>query len=324
MLNVSLRRLSILLAMTASGLIPSSASADLPGIVLEQPGTRRALIFCGHPGDDAHRQLYADTVDQLTQAMNRHAGFDKRAMTVLFGSDVMLSDGRAAPGSASAACTRETMEQAVKSLRKKLKPQDSLWVILIGHSYFDARHSWFNVPGKDIHEEDFAEMFRDIACRELVFWVTLPASGFYTKPLAERGRVVISATEPDRETNETTFPHVLADVLAVPPTEPDADGDGQVSVFDVYVHTVRTVAQRYQDDNALSTEHAQLEDNGDGRGSEAHLDYLPEELGGRLEDGKPARQRADNSDGSRAARLIVPLPANAVHATEPPAEEPED
>jgi hypothetical protein len=154
-----------------------------------------------------------------------------------------------------------------------------------------------------------------------VFWITTPASGFFIKPLAAPGRVIISATEADREINETTFPHVMADVLSTPPPDGfDADEDGRRTLFDLYIAISRTLAQRYADDMQLSTEHALLEDNGDGRGSELQIDYLTEELGGRAQEGVRPPARLENADGHRAAATELPdLPP--VEPAAAPAEE---
>ena len=200
-------------------------------------GTRRLLILCGHPGDEEHRVLYSDTVDRLREALTTRFGFDAEAANVYFGTQEMLTDGGPAPRDVGGACTRENLASAAEELGNSLQAEDALWVIVVGHGYFDGLHSHFNLSGPDVDQEGFAGMFEGLACRELVFWITIPASGFYIRPLAEDGRVVITATEVDRETNETIFPHMLADVLAEPPPkdELDVDGDGALSLFDLYI-----------------------------------------------------------------------------------------
>jgi hypothetical protein len=47
----------------------------------------------------------------------------------------------------------------------------------------------------------------------------------------------------------------------------------------------RRVLQAYAEATSIPTEHAQLDDNNDGRGTEVQLDYLEEELGGRARPG---------------------------------------
>jgi len=73
----------------------------------------------------------------------------------------------------------------------------------------------------------------------------------------------------------------------------------------------RDVAQRYLDDMLISTEHALLDDNGDGRGTELHIDYLTPEQGGRAERDKRRPKVRPNRDGRVSANLALDVNANA-------------
>ncbi len=162
-------------------------------------------------------------------------------MQLLFGdepidTDIIKSAGRA---------TREELEKNVAALRTKLQPNDALWVIVVGHSHYDGKHSWLNLPEPDIQQTDFAKLFADLTAREQVFFITTPTSGYYIKPLSAKGRIVISATETDWEANETEFSHELARVLTAPPEakEFDIDEDGTISLFDLYRRVQRIKGQ---------------------------------------------------------------------------------
>ena len=139
---------------------------------------------------------------------------------------------------------------------------------------------------------------------EQVFFITTSASGFFLKPMAAAGRIVITATEADQEVNETLFPLALADVLATPPEGIDRDKDGKISVFELYLAVVADVMKRYVDDENLPTEHAKLDDNGDGHGSELQESYLPPELGGRA--GQKAEPKiGPKDDGALASKTYT-------------------
>jgi hypothetical protein len=182
----------------------------------------------------------------------------------------------------------------------------------MGHSYYDGRQSWLNLSGPDMHQAEFAKLFNGLVCREQVFFITTPASGFYIKPLSAKGRVVISATEDGWETNETEFPHELARVLTTPPATKDfdIDGNGSVSVFDLYITVARNLAESYAGSQQLSTEHSHLDDNGDGRGTEVQIDYLTVEQGGRARPrDKAAKTPGLNLEGHYSASVRLPFPA---------------
>src|SRR5262249_572604 len=158
--------------------------------------------------------------------------------------------------------------------------EDTFWVIVMGHAHYDGRHSHLNIPGPDLDERAFAKLFSGLKSREQVFFITTPASGFFLKPLAAPGRIVITATEADPEANETLLGHVIAETLANPSEGIDRDKDGKVSLFELYVAVATSVMKQFADDENLPTEHAKLDDNGDGHGSELQESYLPPELGG--------------------------------------------
>lgn len=277
----------------------------------EIAGTKRALILCGLPGDKAHRKPFAETVEKLRQTLMARYGFAGPEVHVQFGGPVAEGEGPVLSGVRGQA-TREEIESEAAELRKVLKPEDTLWVIVIGHSYYDGKHSHFNIPGPDINEQEFGKLFADLPAREQVFFITIPASGFYIKPLSAKGRVVISATEADLEVNETIYPMALAEVLASPPaaSEFDADRDGNLTLFDLYIAVARNVVERYIKDEFLPTEHALLDDNGDGRGTEVQIDYLTESQGGRAKDGKLPRPPKETADGALSARIpLLEVPA---------------
>lgn len=277
----------------------------------ESAGTKRALILCGLPGDKAHRKPFAETVEKLRQTLMTKYAFAGPNVHVQFGGLVAEGEGPVLSGVRGQG-TREEIEAEAAELRKELKPEDTLWVIVMGHSYYDGRHSHFNIPGPDINEQEFAKLFVDLPAREQVFFITIPTSGYYIKPLSAKGRVVISATEADLEVNETIYPMALAEVLANPPaaSEFDADHDGNLTLFDLYIAVARNVVERYIKDEFLPTEHALLDDNGDGRGTELQIDYLTEAQGGRAQEGKPPRPPRENADGGLSAQIsIVVAPA---------------
>jgi hypothetical protein len=286
----------ILLASTLAQ-VPTSAA-----------GTRRALIVCGLPGDDEHRDRFAATVERLYKALTGRYGFSASDVLVRFGVEKRPGDGSALAGSRGLS-DREGIAADVAELKKRLAPEDSLWVIVLGHGHYDGRHAHWNIPGPDLDEKGFAKLFEGLPAREQVFFITTSASGFFLKPLAAPGRIVITATEADLEVNETLFPHALADVLAEPPEGIDRDKDGKVSVFELYLAVVARVMQQYADDELLPTEHAKLDDNGDGHGSELQESYLPPELGGRAGPQKAELKIGPKDEGALASRTYIDGPA---------------
>ena len=65
-----------------------------------------------------------------------------------------------------------------------------------------------------------------------------------------------------------------------------ANTDGSTSVFELYLAAVAGVMKRYKTAELIPTEHAQLDDNGDGRGSELQSTFLPSESIGEADAGR--------------------------------------
>ena len=117
-----------------------------------------------------------------------------------------------------------------------------------------------------------------IQCRERVIMLTMPVSGFWLKPLRAPNTVLISATEADLEITATEMPYALADVVSGGEQEQaleDIDGDGQLSLHDLYLAVSLEVHGRFKSMERLQTEHSRLDDNGDGVGKEIQISYLP-------------------------------------------------
>ena len=315
-----------------SSTLTKPAQGKLAAAVEKKPVASHALIICGHPGTSDHLQKFAASIAKMRQGLIANYGTNADNISVLFGEG---PDGFAdaeknaaadeANDSDSAnmfpawlkkapAASRENIQQAVESLEQTINPQDSLWVISVGHSYLNKGRSWFNLPGPDLQQTQFARLFENVRAQRQVFFVTTPASGFYVKALSRPGRVIISATEAAREINETFFPHALADIIVQQPAElEDADEDGVVSLFDLYIATVRNVADQYIDTTTIPTEHAQLDDNGDKRMTELQRHYLDEDRGG-LPPRRQTKTLRNGADGivSRGIELATnSKPANA-------------
>lgn len=302
------------LAQEASASATAAPNAGTPpsDVAASASGVRRALILCGLPGDAEHRKLFGETLTLFFTGLTEQHGFLPENVTILWGDEPTEKDSLAIRASRGVT-SRETIEQAAQSIRDALQPDDTLWVIVMGHAHFDGRYSWLNIAGPDMHQLEFGHLFEKLACREQVFFVTTPSSGFSLKPLASPGRVVITATEADLEVNETTFPHKLAAALTSPPEDGtfDGDKDGQITLLDLYLFTAREVAQEYATGELLATEHSLIDDNGDGRGTEVQREYLPEELGGRLRAGD-ALPTTPKSDVRLARAIRLPWPIKTI------------
>ena len=144
------------------------------------------------------------------------------------------------------------------------KPAGELWLVFIGHGTFDGRSAKFNLRGPDLSAAALAAVLKPCR-RALVVIQCASASGPFLNALSAPGRVIITATRSGYEVNATRFGGYLAQAIADPAA--DLDKDGQTSLLEAYLAASRQVEQFYKEQGRLMTEHALLDDNGDGLGT---------------------------------------------------------
>jgi len=143
----------------------------------------------------------------------------------------------------------------------------ALWIVLIGHGSYDGREAKFNLRGPDIMASDMAAWLKPVT-GDLALINTAPSSAPFVKALAGRHRVIISATKGPDEVFATRFGGYFIKAFAGE-LDADQDGDRQVSLLEAFLWASRQVARFYENDGRLATEHALMDDNGDGVGTRA-------------------------------------------------------
>jgi hypothetical protein len=144
------------------------------------------------------------------------------------------------------------------------KPAGELWLVFIGHGTFDGHSAKFNLSGPDISAVELAAALKPCR-RPLAVIQCASASGPFLNALSAPGRVIITATRSGYEVNAARFGDYLARAIADP--EADLDKDGQTSLLEAYLAASRRVELFYKEQGRLMTEHALLDDNGDGLGT---------------------------------------------------------
>jgi len=144
------------------------------------------------------------------------------------------------------------------------RPAGELWLAFIGHGTYDGHTAKFNLRGPNISADDLAAALK--SCRRpLAVIQCASASGPFLPALSGPGRVIITATRSGNEENATRFGGYLAEAIANPAA--DLDKDGQTSLLEAFLLASRDVEKYYKDQGLLLSEHALLDDNGDGLGT---------------------------------------------------------
>jgi hypothetical protein len=170
------------------------------------------------------------------------------------------------PGEMDGESTREGLERALNQIAGRAGPDDRILVILIGHGTSQGNDASFNLPGPDVSPAEFAALLDGAFGRRPVAVVnTASASGPFVAAITGEHRVIVTATRTAQERNETRFGRFFVEALQGDAA--DLDKDGRLSLLEVFRYASSEVARNYEEENLILTEHAVLDDNGDGEGS---------------------------------------------------------
>jgi hypothetical protein len=230
----------VLLLLFASGVCAQKTTAADPN--------KFGLIVVGPGGEPAYAKQFEQWTTDLQSALSERFGFDAKNLTVL--SNAKATDVR----------------DAFTQLKSRLEADNVLFVFLIGHGSFDGKESKFNLVGPDLAASEYNTLLSALPTKRVVVLNMASASGEFVKSLSAKGRIVITATKSGQETNATRFAGYFIAALRAP--DADTDQDGHISVLEAFVYANRLTADFYTRAGRLATEHALLDDNGDGVGRE--------------------------------------------------------
>lgn len=252
-----LRRLAalIVLATIASVSIFGQSSQNSTSVQSQTTGdpSKYAVIINGASGEPTYAKQFQQWTSSLQAALLGRFGFTRDRVKLLTEK----------PDAAAADATAEEVKKLFASLRTTLNSDSVLFVFLIGHGSFD-KEAKFNLVGPDLSAADFNKMFSELPTQRLVIFNMASASGEFIKPLAAKGRVIVTATRSGQENNATRFTEYF--LAALKAGDADADQDGHISVLEAFNYANRLTAEFYTRAGRLASEHALLEDNGDGVG----------------------------------------------------------
>jgi len=227
--------------------------------VSAQAAPARLLVISGIGGAEVYSQQFRQWGLEMIAAARDRLG--------LAADDaVWLCEApRLAPGLCAGEAERGAVLETLSRLATTPPVDAPLMVLLIGHGTARDGRALFNLPGPDLSAGDLAAALEAAGERALAVVNTSPASGPFVAALSRPGRVVVTATAHAAEDDHTRFAGQF--VAAYAGSAADVDKDGSVSLLEAFRFAVREVAREYAGKQQLTTEHALLDDNGDGAGS---------------------------------------------------------
>ena len=206
------------------------------------------VIVVGAPGEDEFGKAFSQWAASWEKAVSQS------------GAKLLTIGLKPLPG----ATDHEGLRQALEGEPKE--GGNELWLVLIGHGTFDGKEAKFNLRGPDFSATELAAWLKPFR-RPVAVINTASASGPFINKLSAEGRVLVTATRSGFEQNYARFGQYLSEAITDP--QADLDKDGQTSLLEAFLIASRRVAEFYQVEGRLATEHALIDDNGDGLGTPA-------------------------------------------------------
>lgn len=221
----------------------------------------RALIVTGLGAEPKYEQQFRSLGARLSVALSSKYGIPEANIAWL-GEDSTSNNKFYKGRSTSLNIMRE-----LDRIASATKPNEQLIIVLIGHGSGQNEDSKFNIPGPDITAREFNAALAKFAAQRIAFLNLTTASGDALPVLSFPNRIVVTSTKSAFERNESQFARFFVEALDKTGAA-DVDKDGRVSLLEAYRYAATETRRSYENDERLVTEHSQLDDDGNGKGSD--------------------------------------------------------
>ena len=270
-------------AVTLPILLLALAIACQGWTLAEAQPSRYAVVVSGASGGGEYGERFWDWSSKMVASLKGPLQLPDENLFFL------AEDPERDPSLVTAQAVKSEFMRVIGELESRVRPDDLLFLLLLGHGNFDGSDYRYNLRGPDLTGAELSTILDRFPAQRIVLVCTTPASGALIPRLSGGNRVILTATKNGYEGNETVFARFFVQSFQNP--EVDTDKSRQVSLLEAYTFTHRKVKEWYAEKNRLATEHARLDDNGDGVGS-----ALPE---------------VGSAEGSLAGRVTLAAPAEA-------------
>ena len=221
----------------------------------------RALVVTGLGAEPKYQQQFRSLGDRLTKALSTKYGIPAANIAWLG------EDSTNASKMYKGRSTAQNIMREIDAMGAVAKPNEQILIVLIGHGSGQADETKFNIPGPDITVKDFNTALLRFAAQRVAFLDLTTASGDALGFMSSPNRIVITATKSAYERNESQFARFFVEALDKEGAA-DVDKDGRVSLLEAYRYAAQETRKSYENDERMLTEHAQLDDDGNGKGSD--------------------------------------------------------
>lgn len=235
-------------------------------------------ILCGAGGEARYQEQFREWGLGLRTALTETLGIAPRRVHLLM-EKLPQADVPLPPGAIPT--TLESIQQLFDDLAQSVSNEDDLYLYIIGHGSYLKRISKLHLPGPDISAETFGTLLDRIPARRHIILNSTASSAGFINILSGPNRVICTATKSVDEFNATEYMEYFIEGLREGAA--DRNYDERITFLEACEYAAEITATWYRGEGLIATEHAILDDNGDGLGSrlpiaDAVEDLFPEDL----------------------------------------------
>lgn len=242
--------------MRPRALLGTLLVAAAAGVSAAEP---HLAIISGLGGESYYSDLFHRWATTMNQVATTRLGLAPGNLIRL------AEDPSRDPEFITAKSSRENVIAAIRRLADGAEEGDVVAVVYLGHATARGDRALLNLPGPDLSAAELAKALDPLADKTVVLVIAAPASAAFIEKLSAPGRVVITATSSASENQHTRFGGFFVDAFAE--NAADLDKDERVSLLEAFRFASREVGRSFELEGRIRTEHAMLDDDGDGAGS---------------------------------------------------------
>lgn len=246
---------------------------------------KHAIVICGSGGTVDYIEKFNDWGQRLTTALKEDLGFNESNVT-FFSADIADSTDVGAIH-----CDADILEFHFNLILDEFSSSDDLYLFMIGHGSFINNAVSFHLPGDNLTASKMNEWFSELNYKHLILVNGSSSSAGFINKLSGEGRVICTSTKNVTENNAPEFMEHF--IQAITDGSADINRDERITVFEVCSQAAVLTQAWYDQEGYIATEHALIDDNGDGLGTR----LIPEVV---VEEEKDTIIQNQNLDGKKA------------------------
>lgn len=229
---------------------------------------RYHVIISGSGGEEEFVEKFKYWGERLQTVLVTELGAKKPYVYLLKETAQESPDGIASTSDV------ESIRSVFEIIAEQVEEDDSLFVYMIGHGSYYNSISRLHVPGPDLTLEDMAEFLAPFENHQVAIINGAPTSAVYINELSGPNRIICTATKSVTEFNATEFMGFFIESLE--DGSADRNRDERITVFEACQQAAQLTDAWYISNGYIPTEHAILDDNGDGQGTRLTWDQTLE------------------------------------------------